>query len=573
MPVRQSLNQWILLGILLPVLGLVTLTGLSLNAMHQNAQNVALQTRSQEALTHLRKLQILERQLILARTRPERQATFTTFDDTWRAALRSVENDPAQAQRLEVWRDRVMTWAAGDEPVTADVTRLAQNLPLIQTLVQTEEDRLADMRQATEQQMQDGRTGLLTSTAVLAGAALLMGLFVQRRLRTFVRQLHRATAQLEAGDLTTRLPTEGSDELADLATQFNSMVTSVAHTMASEQDLKNSLEARVEALVHASTHELQLLGQLGTFMQACRDQTEAAGVLRRIAPVIFPDGGSVALVDSSRRVMNVFAEWGDHSGVAAYGPDDCWSSRLGTAHETAEMHPAPRCPHDHTRHATTCIPLTAQGETLGVISLHFQTVEEMERARELAQRFADRVALSLANVRLKQSLREQSVRDALTGLYNRRHLDDVGERELAWSRRHGVPLSVLLLDIDHFKQFNDQHGHLFGDEVLRQVGAELERRVRTEDVLCRYGGEEFVLLMQDCAAPVAVERAETLRQAVQGLQVQGAEGRAEPVTVSIGVATAAPGQVARLDDLIRRADLALYRAKEAGRNRTEQQAS
>lgn len=166
---------------------------------------------------------------------------------------------------------------------------------------------------------------------------------------------------------------------------------------------------------------------------------------------------------------------------------------------------------------------------------------------------------------LHEMLREQSTHDALTGLYNRRYLEETLCRELVSAERHGYPVSVIMGDLDHFKAINDRHGHLAGDEVLRVFGDLMKQHARGSDIYCRYGGEEFLLVLPQMAEDSAVERAEQLRSAMAAALVPyGASPIA--VTVSFGVATF-PRDGRTGDELIAAADSALYAAKAAGRNR------
>lgn len=168
---------------------------------------------------------------------------------------------------------------------------------------------------------------------------------------------------------------------------------------------------------------------------------------------------------------------------------------------------------------------------------------------------------------LQDQLREQANRDALTGLFNRRYLDSTLDRELARCKREGQPLALILIDIDHFKQINDTYGHQAGDEILLQLGMLLGRMARSADVACRYGGEEFLLLMPTMPLEVAIERAAELRLAFGEMVVPFGNFRLK-ATLSIGV-SAYPGHGTFAEELIRHADKALYRAKHSGRNRVE----
>jgi diguanylate cyclase (GGDEF)-like protein len=193
--------------------------------------------------------------------------------------------------------------------------------------------------------------------------------------------------------------------------------------------------------------------------------------------------------------------------------------------------------------------------------------EQLEIARSaLQEEVTKRIWAETELTRANLQLRDRAVRDALTGVHNRGYLEESLAREESRARRSGQPLGVLMIDIDHFKRCNDTHGHAAGDVVLRGVGQYVLSLTRSEDIFCRYGGEEFVLIMIDTTARAAWERAEALRAGVQELRFEH-EGRVlGPVTLSIGVAMipdhAPDGQAG-----LRAADAALYRAKKEGRNR------
>lgn len=182
--------------------------------------------------------------------------------------------------------------------------------------------------------------------------------------------------------------------------------------------------------------------------------------------------------------------------------------------------------------------------------------------------FAENIALALANFRLQQSLREQSIRDPLTHLFNRRYLEESLNLELARANRSEAPLGLMMIDVDHFKRFNDTFGHDAGDAVLRAVGQALPGQVRAGDVVCRYGGEEFTVILPGADLDLTLKRAEEIRQAVMALAVRHQKQSLAQVTVSIGVAARAlHGDTA--ESLLASADAALYRAKANGRNRVE----
>jgi diguanylate cyclase (GGDEF)-like protein len=213
----------------------------------------------------------------------------------------------------------------------------------------------------------------------------------------------------------------------------------------------------------------------------------------------------------------------------------------------------------------------AQGTGLGILYLQrqkgAQTTEEFlsPAERQLADTIAENIAISLSNISLREALRRQSIRDPLTGLYNRRYLEESVERELYRMARREHPAGFAMLDLDHFKNFNDTFGHEGGDALLRAFGQFLREHLRKEDIACRYGGEEFCILFCESSLETTLRRAEQLRSGVSQLAVQVGGQYLGAVTVSIGVACY-PTHGTTLTELIAAADGALYRAKAGGRN-------
>jgi diguanylate cyclase (GGDEF)-like protein len=188
------------------------------------------------------------------------------------------------------------------------------------------------------------------------------------------------------------------------------------------------------------------------------------------------------------------------------------------------------------------------------------------RRKQLASVVAEHIALAISNLNLREALRLQAIHDSLTGLYNRRYMQEFLERELYRARRRNRPLAVMMLDLDNFKRYNDTFGHPAGDEALRFVGDVLLRAVRADDLACRYGGEEFSLILPECSLQQAAARAEEIRARLKDLHMQRSSEIPGNITVSIGVAafeeTTDKGNL-----LLKFADDALYQAKRAGRDR------
>jgi diguanylate cyclase (GGDEF)-like protein len=212
-----------------------------------------------------------------------------------------------------------------------------------------------------------------------------------------------------------------------------------------------------------------------------------------------------------------------------------------------------------------CVPLIIQGEARGVIHLLVAGEQSIRNWEQLAITLAERIALALANLELQETLRYQAIRDPLTGLFNRRYMEETLSRELRRSVRFKRPLGVIMLDIDHFKQFNDDFSYAAGDLLLQALGNFLQDSLRHGDVICRYGGEEFVLILPEASLEDTHKRAEHIRTGVTGLQIQHRGVSLGTITMSLGVA-ACPEHGEDPESILQAVDTALHKAKAAGRN-------
>jgi diguanylate cyclase (GGDEF)-like protein len=470
-----------------------------------------------------------------------------------------------------------------------------------------------------------GELTLLENSILVSGlvafiiAVLIAGLLLRSITRP-VRALKAAAAALGEGDTAYPLDTERKDEFGDLNRAFVSMRTDLEDSMASLHDevgqradaqeryqlvaqdvsrvnseLEKEMAARQRAqgeLEHANrrlnvqlddvaavTQEMAILAEMAAMLQSDIEPSEAYAIIASYSGALLPGtSGGLYTMAESRNLLDRTACWGEEPpSMEFFGPGDCWSLRLGRPHSPEDEHVFSECRHvdGDDRGSYLCVPLTAQGDAVGVLVVYKveATVREgedrdaaMDRARRLALTFGEQVALALSNLKLRESLREQSIRDPLTGLYNRRFMEDAVERESARARRTSRPIGFVMLDIDHFKEYNDRAGHGAGDAVLAAVGTYLRDATRTEDVACRYGGEEFLLVFPGVEAKTATARAEQIRQGIKALVVQLAERTLPGVTVSMGVSEFDPADDSTEGALVA-ADKALYVAKNGGRDR------
>lgn len=338
---------------------------------------------------------------------------------------------------------------------------------------------------------------------------------------------------------------------------------------------RQALMDQVSDLVTQRAREVALLSRLNGLLQVCVTVDEAAAVVSRLLEAFFPrEAGALFVVEPARRAVERVALWGasPRGGRPLFTPDDCWALRGGQPYVVEDTATGLACPHltDPLPRAYACVPLTAQGEALGVLHLQGESAPGRAFASEAKQRLLatvpEQLGLALANLRLREKLRLESIRDGLTGLFNRRYLEETLARELARAERDRHPVGVLLLDVDHFKRFNDRFGHDGGDAVLAALGGLLRESVRGGDIACRHGGEEFVLILPGADVEETRRRADDLRETVRALAVSHRGQLLDPVTLSIGIA-AYPEHGAAGDALLRAADAALYRAKHEGRDR------
>ncbi len=320
------------------------------------------------------------------------------------------------------------------------------------------------------------------------------------------------------------------------------------------------------------------LRKLSSYLKASLSQDDAYAAIECFGSQLFENTtGKLYLANPPGRYLETAATWGDkRQSEQTFTMQDCWALRRAQPHWVRDAGGELICSHVTPASKSTlrylCVPVFAQGETIGLLHLQRARTEVLENGNlteatlNLAVTVAEEVGLALASLKLRETLREQSIRDPLTGLYNRRFLEEFLMRELARADRKKHPLTIITLDIDHFKRINDTLGHSAGDMVLRRIGLLLQGYVRESDIACRIGGEEFALLLPEVPISIAAQRAEDIRKAVHDMSLKHEDQELGAITVSLGVA-AFPEHGTTPELLIRAADQALYDAKYAGRDR------
>ncbi|HEY5646495.1 MAG TPA: diguanylate cyclase, partial [Pseudomonadales bacterium] len=340
--------------------------------------------------------------------------------------------------------------------------------------------------------------------------------------------------------------------------------------------LTKELTDRIDELKRLND-ENAMLSRLGSYLQACATRAEVYDVLLAHIRALFPrESGALYMLSDFDHAKCVLS-WGREKDLLSrpIEKQECWAMRRGVTHDTSDNRASLRCRHHNGVGAgeQLCVPVMTQNGPIGLLSVHVpadgddgETIHA-EYSRTLLTGIADRLGPALSSIELRARLQEDSIRDPLTKLYNRRFMEETLRREMRRVRRTNSPLSLIMLDLDRFKQINDEHGHEVGDDVLVAVGQQLKNSVREEDSVCRIGGEEFVIVMPGASLEAARARAQEVTHEIRALRVRTSKGELK-ITISAGVATF-PEHGETQEELIAQADKALYLAKRSGRDRIE----
>lgn len=342
-------------------------------------------------------------------------------------------------------------------------------------------------------------------------------------------------------------------------------------------DARQQLAATLE-LETARQYEAGLLNEFGDWLQTCKSLEELYEVVKRFLEEMLPGSqGELYIYSNSRDVLDGVLSWGRTQIQDHIHPDSCWGLRRGRGYQFSSERICFECAHVATiKHlpieAYTCIPIVAHGDTVGLLHIRYGGGAEVRgRAKNptsFAAKCGELVSLAIANVRLRGELHEQSTRDVLTGLRNRRYCIDTLTTLKATFQRTGNPFAIISFDVDKFKEFNDNFGHDAGDAVLQRLADIMKDDLVEDQISCRFGGEEFLIVLPNTNGEIAADVAEELRVRVMNAEVWYAGKPLPTISISCGVSVyAEPSNT--IQAVLKEADLALYRAKGNGRNRVE----
>ena len=312
-------------------------------------------------------------------------------------------------------------------------------------------------------------------------------------------------------------------------------------------------------------NDLIKVQKFSNLLSSCQDTGSFINVVSSTAESIYPNtSGAISILHPDTDQYDVITSWGDHwTGEDFFAADECWAFHEGFPHISNSNGLELKCSHLKSSFVTICVPLLGQNTILGALHLILETGLSADQKEELISK-ADHLSLALSNINLRETLKIQAIRDPLTNLFNRRYLEESFSSEILRANRQEYSIGIMMIDIDHFKKFNDSFGHSAGDYVLEQVASIMMKLLRGDDIACRYGGEEFVLIMPNSPLENVVSRANSILEEIRSAHFSFEGVNLGSVTISIGVALYPDhgGEKSIIDV----ADKALYKAKSSGRD-------
>jgi diguanylate cyclase (GGDEF)-like protein len=375
-------------------------------------------------------------------------------------------------------------------------------------------------------------------------------------------------------DYETRIVVCGDNEVLAIVRDITSRKQAEEALRRSEAELQQTNEKLILWVdeLEQRNREMALLGKMSDFLQTCLTVEKAYSALATLVqPMFLGSSGGVFVQETAKNRLEAVATWGTSlKSELAFSLKECWALRRRRSRFVQHTHSNLRCQHLHAYSSVAeslCVPMMAEGKVLGLLYLSSSKQGCLTDAKQkLAVTVAEHLALAISNLKLRETLKHESIHDSLTGLFNRRYMEESLKREISRARRQRQPVGVIMIDIDHFKQFNDTFGHEAGDRVLKELATFLQSNIRSSDIACRYGGEELLLILPDASLADTQYRAEQLREGVKQLQVQYRHQSVGSITISLGVACF-PEQGLTGEVVIQAADRALYQAKGLGRDR------
>lgn len=314
--------------------------------------------------------------------------------------------------------------------------------------------------------------------------------------------------------------------------------------------------------------QVEELFTMTDMLQAADGHDDAATVLMATSMRLLPEfSGALYIFNNSRDRLDLAKIWNASEGFTppeTLLPSSCWALKRGKPHINDAATQTLCCMHPVGAAATVEVPMMARGSVYGLLMLGIEAEDAftcLMDIRRMARALADSMSLALSNITLREKLRTQSLRDPLTGLYNRRYMEDALDRYISLAERSGNATSVIMIDLDNFKRLNDENGHAKGDAVLCDVASQLVAALRPSDVVSRYGGEELMVILPNCGLEDAQLKAEMLRSRIESLS----DAHCVHISASFGIASV-PETSTGATDVIPMADAALYAAKQAGKN-------
>jgi len=340
------------------------------------------------------------------------------------------------------------------------------------------------------------------------------------------------------------------------------------------KEAKQQLEIAFSELKQ-NNRDISLINEMANLIETGSTMKESFEIIANYCDKLLPfAGGVLYLMNSSRHYLDAVTDWNTPKKYEKiFYPEQCWALRQGKIFHYSISEKSILCKHVEANSTASyyCVPLLTQGEIIGLLYLEIKSElvpadQNIYESELLIQNLSSQLALSIANSKLREKLKHLSIRDPLTGLYNRAYLSESLDRDLYRAKRKNIPLAVVMMDLDNFKEINDKFGHEAGDLVLQELGKLFADKIRKSDIVCRYGGDEFIVILHDVSQSEAYEKVEKLKEAINNIRINFAGQKLESITASFGMSNY-PEHDDQSSRLLALADKALYHSKKGGRNK------